>query len=197
MVNFYGPATLLSDDDIAAAADELECNPAAVHAVLQVETSGCGFLKDKRPVILFESKSFGDLTKHVYDASHPNISTKVWDKTTYGTAGAHQYDRLEVALGLNEEAALMSASWGLFQIMGSNYQAAGFEDVESMVEAMVSGEAAHLDAFVSFVKHNNKMLNALRACDWATFARLYNGPGYAANNYDRKLSVAFDKWGTK
>ena len=34
------------------------------------------------------------------------------------------------------------------------------------------------------------MLAALQSKDWKTFARLYNGPGYAQNRYDEKLAKA-------
>ena len=30
--------------------------------------------------------------------------------------------------------------------------------------------------------------------DWATFARRYNGPGYAKNDYDGKLQRAYDRF---
>ena len=35
------------------------------------------------------------------------------------------------------------------------------------------------------------MLAALQKKDWPTFARLYNGPAYAQNRYDDKLSKAY------
>ena len=34
-------------------------------------------------------------------------------------------------------------------------------------------------------------LAALQKKDWKAFARLYNGPAYAQNRYDEKLSTAF------
>jgi hypothetical protein len=30
--------------------------------------------------------------------------------------------------------------------------------------------------------------------NWAGFAKGYNGPGYAQNNYDGKLASAYDKY---
>jgi len=38
------------------------------------------------------------------------------------------------------------------------------------------------------------MAEALRKKDWATFARRYNGPGYAKNSYDTKLKSAYDRF---
>lgn len=38
------------------------------------------------------------------------------------------------------------------------------------------------------------MYDALRNKDWATFARCYNGSGYAVNKYDEKLKAAYEKF---
>ena len=186
-LEFSGPATPLDDAAIADAAGTLGCEVAAVRAVVDVESGG-GFLSDGRPKILFERHYFSRLTKGRFDASHPGISNGAWGG--YGPGGAHQYDRLAEAIKCDRDAALRSASWGMFQIMGDNYRAAGFGDVESYVKAMVSGEAAQLDAFVSFVKKSG-LADELVRRDWAGFARGYNGPAFRDNRYDQKLAAAF------
>jgi len=38
------------------------------------------------------------------------------------------------------------------------------------------------------------MLAALQKKDWKAFARLYNGPAYAQNRYDDKLSTAYSSF---
>ena len=38
------------------------------------------------------------------------------------------------------------------------------------------------------------MLVALQKKDWKAFARLYNGPAYAQNRYDEKLSTAYSSF---
>ena len=48
-----------------------------------------------------------------------------------------------------------------------------------------------LDAFVRYVRLDARMVKALQTADWSTFARLYNGPSYAANQYDTKLAAAY------
>jgi len=161
---------------------------AALWAVLSVETSGCGFLPDRRPKILFERHIFRRLTGGTFDSVAPDVSGPKTDD--YGPGGAHQYERLQVARRLDEDAALKSASWGLAQIMGMNYQAAGFDNVRDMVTAMVASEDAQVKAMANFV-NANAMAKALRTRDWAGFASAYNGPGFAANNYDGKLRDAF------
>jgi len=184
---FSGPATPLDDAAIANAAQKLGCEVAAVRAVIDVESRG-GFLPDGRPKILFERHYFSRLTGRKFDASHPGISNGQWGG--YGAGGAHQYDRLDEAIALDRDAALRSASWGLFQIMGDHCKTLGFADAEAFVAAMVSGEAAQLDAFVSFVKVN-ALADELIRHDWAGFARGYNGPAFRQNRYDEKLSAAY------
>jgi N-acetylmuramidase len=190
---FTGPATRLGPNDITHAAIILGCDPAAVKAVCQVESSGGGFLPDTRPKILFEALKFHEFTDGNYDDSHPNISSPEWDQSLYGPGGVHQYDRLFEAMALDEESALKSASWGMFQIMGGNSGRCGFVAVRDMVAAMIESEGAQLDAFAAFVASDHLMLTALQSQNWATFARLYNGRSYAKNQYDVKLAAAFNK----
>jgi hypothetical protein len=193
-LEFAGAATRLSPGDIDAEAKELGCAPATIHAVCDIEAGGSGFLPDGRPKILFEAHSFYTLTKGRFGTS--NISSPNWERALYGASGAHQYDRLAQAIKLDRTAALKSASWGMFQVMGGNFAACAFKDVETFVEAMVGGgERAHLDAFAQFVEHNH-LDDELRSNppQFAAFARGYNGPGYAANAYDTKLAAAWRKW---
>jgi hypothetical protein len=190
MVDFTGAATPLGPDDVAAAAVALQCEPAAIWAVCDIESAGGGFLPDKRPKILFEAHVFGRLTGHQYDQSHPNVSSPAWDPALYGAAGAHQFDRLAEAIQLDRGAALQSASWGIFQILGMNYAACDFPDIDRYVAAMCASEGAQLAAFVAFCRHN-RLDGYLRAHDWTGFALAYNGPGEAENGYDAKLAAAY------
>jgi hypothetical protein len=195
-LEFAGAGTRLSPGDIDAEAKELGCSPAVIRAICDVEAAGAGYLPDGRPKILFEAHVFGRLSAHQWDSAYPNISAPAWDRSLYGAAGAHQYDRLAEAIKLNRAAALESASWGMFQIMGSNSAACAYKDVEAFVDAMVNGgERAHLDAFAQFVEHNH-LDDELRTNppQFAAFARGYNGPGYAQNAYDTKLAAAWRKW---
>ena len=190
---FSGPATPLDDAAIAEAAKKLGCEDGAVRAVIDVESRG-GFLPDGRPKILFERHYFSRLTNGKFNAGHSDISNPQWGG--YGAGGANQYDRLGRAIALNRDAALRSASWGLFQIMGDHCKSLGYADAEAFVAAMVSGEAAQLDAFVAFVK-KNKLDDELIRHDWAGFARGYNGPSYADFAYDTKMANAYRRYAKK
>ena len=179
----------LQNADFQRAADALGVSVNVVKAVTEVESRGRGFYPDSdEPIILFERHIFSRLTGRKYDKSHPDISAIA--PGGYGPSSA-QHGRLQRAARLDRHAALSSASWGLFQIMGFNHEAAGFIRLQTFINAMYRSEGAQLDAFVSFVKAHPGMVKALKALDWAEFARLYNGPAYAKNQYDRKLAKAY------
>jgi hypothetical protein len=178
----------------------LHVDRAAIKAVYQVEAGGAGFL-GLRPKILFEGHVFWRLLKDggrdpaALAAGNEDILYQKWTSEHY-RGGLAEYDRLQRATKLDSVAALKSASWGLFQIMGNNHVAAGFSSVDDFVEAMNRSEAAHLDAFAAFLGatryEGTSLRNLLAARDWTTFARAYNGPGYKKNKYDEKLRVGYD-----
>ena len=188
-MDFVRKSLALSPGGLADVAQTLSVGAASIWALLEVETSGCGFLADRRPTILYERHIFHRLTRGRFDDG--DISDPVCGG--YGAFGGHQYDRLSRAIALDRKAALQSASWGLGQIMGQNFRDAGFKSVEDMVAAMSDSEDAQLTAVVAFISRRG-FASALRAQDWTTFARGYNGPEYAKNQYDVRLRGEFLKF---
>jgi peptidoglycan hydrolase-like protein with peptidoglycan-binding domain len=183
----------LTESDFVDCAGALGCAVAAIRAVVEVESSGSGFLADGRPKILFEAHLFSRFTGHKYDKSNPNISSPTWNRALYSRTGGGEWARLEQAMGLDRTAALKSASWGLFQILGSNFQAAGFNSVDDFVAAMKASEGEQLKAFANFVVHE-KLDGFLRKLQWADFAARYNGPSYKKNRYDQKLADSYKRF---
>jgi hypothetical protein len=182
----------LTHQDYLKAANRLQCDVAAIRAVCEVEAPKGGFFPDGTPTTLFEGHKFHQFTDGRFSESHPAISYESWTREHYGD-WKREKERLAEAVGLDREAALKSASWGKFQIMGFNHAAAGFPTVQKFVNAMYASEAAQLDAFVNFILHE-KLDDELRERRWAAFARRYNGPGYAANKYDTKLAKAYERF---
>lgn len=189
--DFSGRGSPLTQDGLRGAASNLGVNLPALWAVMTVETSGCGFLPDRRPKILFERHVFHKLTNGVFDAKTPDISNS--KPRGYGKGGAFQYERLNRAISLDRTAALQSASWGLGQVMGFNAGAAGYADVETMVSAMSQTEDAHVLAMAHFIAAHGLAGN-LKKEDWAGFASGYNGKGFEKNQYDQKLKTAFARY---
>jgi hypothetical protein len=188
-MNYQGEGRPLSDEGLAQVCSTLGVSGPEVWAVLTVETRGFGFLPDRRPRILFERHVFHRLTQGRHDSGHADISNA---KPGAYAGDAAEYTRLEQATGLERNAALQSASWGIGQVMGFNYAAAGYAAVDDMVAAMVKNENAQLLAMANFVKAN-KLATALQRQDWVSFARGYNGPDFKKNEYDARLAAAHAK----
>ncbi|HKO98833.1 MAG TPA: N-acetylmuramidase family protein [Pyrinomonadaceae bacterium] len=192
-------ASLLTEEDFVAAAKLLDCDVAAIKAVAEVESAGNGFLSDGRVKILFEGHQFYKFTKGAFAGSHPTICHKKWTKVNYtkgpnaDVRGAGELARLEQAMSLNRSAALMSASYGKFQIMGFNFPVCGFSNVEDFFDAMRLSEGTQLKAFCSYII-GNAIDDELREHKWAGFARRYNGSEYWKNKYDQKLAAAYKKY---
>ncbi len=188
---FKGTALPLDQEGVSEVTDRMGVRAAELWTVLTVETSGSGFLPDRRPKILFERHIFSRETGSRFDASNPDIS----DRTPggYGAGGANQYNRLQQALALDRIAALRSTSWGIGQVMGFNAGIAGYNDVEALVNAMTVSENEQLRAMAGEIIHNG-LHKALSAHDWPAFARGYNGPEYAKNRYDMQLAAAYQKY---
>lgn len=183
---------LLEESDYTRAAAALQCDVPAIKAVAEVESRGAGFMPDGRPKVLFEGHHFHLKTGGKYDATHPSISYWPWTQSHYRDERG-EWDRLTLAMSLDRSAAIQSASWGKFQVMGFNFSCA-YKTLEEFFTAMHDSEGCHLDAFIGFVKQNN-LAKALREHRWADFARGYNGEGYAANSYDKKLLAVWSKYG--
>lgn len=178
---------ILTTADFARAAAALGCSVAAIRAVCSVEAPGGGFLPSGQPTILFERHQFSRRTGGKFDAQAPDISNP---KRGGYLGGEAEHGRLQKASALDRTAALESASWGKFQIMGFNAAAAGFPTLQAFINAMYDSEGAQLDAFVAFVKGQG-LADELRDLRWADFARRFNGVDFAANHYDTKLAAAY------
>ena len=191
------PSIGLTPDDYKFAAKLLACETAALRAVMQVETGGRSGMTAGHPTVLFEGHVFWRELKArginpvAKVKGYEDVLYPKWDKSKY-KGGAAEWIRLEKARRINQDAANASASWGILQIMGNNYKACGCKSVGQFVKEMCYGPLHQLMLGVSFIKSNPTLVKALQNKDWVTFAKTYNGAGYAQNKYDVKLKKAYD-----
>lgn len=179
----------LTEADYARAARALAVDVPAIKAVAEVESAGDGFLDTDEPTILFERHKFHKHTGGRFSQAHPDISNP--KSGGYGKT-KDQHARLQKAVALDRDAALMSTSWGKFQVLGENWEDLEYADLQEFINTMYRTEADHLDSFVRYVKANN-LDGALRAHRWAAFAKGYNGKNYKAGKYHTKLARAYAK----
>ncbi|MBH3400768.1 N-acetylmuramidase family protein [Pseudomonas fluorescens] len=199
-------AQLLRNNDLIAAAERLGVPLASIYAINEVESKRKGFLDNGKPVILFERhimhrqlakvRHEGDdpaeLKRHADQLAAVNPAL-VNPKSGGYSGGTAEHQRLSMARLIDDTAALESASWGAFQIMGFQWQRLGYTSVQDFVAAMSAGESQQFDAFTRFIETDPVLHKALKARKWAEFAKLYNGPDYQRNLYDVKLQRAYER----
>lgn len=197
ILNAHINVRFVRDEDIVAAAKAVGVRPSIIFAIYQVEGMGVGSLPDGRPILLFERHKFyqfakarlGERQAEDWKNKYPNLCHPTWSQSAYqGEAG--EWTRMEKARTLDATCALMSASWGMFQIMGFNFALAGYKDVQTFAQDMILTEKNHLKAVIMFIKNQPKIFEAMKNSDYATLARLYNGPSYATHGYHTRLRAA-------
>lgn len=202
---YQGRAIRLTDVDLPRIADEIGVGEDILHAFIEVETPGTGFDSRNRVIMLFEPHIFYRLLKGSQRASAVAIGVayEKWGTKRYPK---DSYTRLVAAMEINPSAALESCSWGMGQIMGSNFSMLGYGSVEDMVEAFADSEANQLEGMIKFIKHNHldddlrhienltKSGRRVTSMDWISVVRVYNGSGFARNNYHTRIATAYNKW---
>lgn len=191
----------LTDARIAEIARENGIHPAALLAVKLVESgTKSGFLDSGKPQILFEGHVFykylkanvKSLDMNKLCAQYPNIVYPKWNKLKY-LGGEKEWTRLEQARQINVKYANYAASWGMFQVMGFNYKTCGCKTINEFVEKMCASQEQQLLLTLNFLKNSN-LIVPLQKRQWATFAKGYNGPGFAQNKYHIKLQAAYNNY---
>ena len=206
--------TTLTDADFNYAAGRLGVEAKVVKAITQIEAPRGGFNADGTPVILYERHYFykqfiayknpgqtqqsriaerNQITAANRDICWPSALTFAKTAPAYDRYGstAQQYTRLNRARKFSDSAALESASWGKFQIMGENWSRIGWSSVQAFHRAMCASERDHLDAFIGFCFSKPGLVNAIRNKNWELIAKLYNGAAQVAY-YAPRLRNAYN-----
>ena len=202
---YKGAAKQLEDIDLPRLGGEIGVGEDVLRTLLEVETSGEGFDKQGRVRMLFEPHVFWRLLsgEQRAQAVDEGLAYRKWGEKKYPR---DSYDRLDRAMAINRIAALKSCSWGLGQVMGENHKAAGYTSVEKMVSAFAEDEENQLKGMISFIIANHidddlrrieektKAGKKVTAADWIPIVRVYNGSGYAKNDYHNRAARAYNKW---
>ncbi|MDQ8995194.1 N-acetylmuramidase family protein [Acinetobacter soli] len=196
---------LLKDSDYTAAAARLKVSELAIRVFGAVEGRGVGYLKNGKPKILFERHRMyaylrlkkGSVFANKMAVERPNIVNK---KSGGYQGNEAEYVRLELAKQIDVECALMSASWGQFQIMGENWKELGYTSAQDFVDQQFASESYQLEAFIRFIEWKTgiiddkkvALIDALRAENWDAVFTLYNGPNYKKLGYQAKFQKEWD-----
>jgi hypothetical protein len=189
---------MITSQQFLDSAQSLGVDVATLKAVAEVESGGSGFLSSGEPVILFEPHIFWrelknrQIDPHQFVHGNEDILYEHWGERPYQPA-SKQHELLERACQIHREAALCSASWGRFQIMGFNYRLCGCKTLQEFINAIYKDEGEHLRLFCNFIKTKG-LVDELRRKDWRGFAYGYNGASYEKNRYHLKLNTAYLKY---
>ncbi|MFX5285608.1 N-acetylmuramidase family protein [Acinetobacter baumannii] len=195
----------LKDSDYKKAAERLKVSELTIRVFGAVEGRGVGFLSNGKPKILFERHRMyaylrlkkGTAFADKMAAERPNIVNR---KTGGYLGNEAEYVRLEQAKQIDVDSALMSTSWGQFQVMGENWKQLGYASVQEFVEQQFASESYQLEAFIRFIEwktgtFNKKkvtLIDALRAENWDIVFTLYNGSNYKKLGYQAKFQKEYD-----
>jgi hypothetical protein len=121
----------------------------------------------------------------------PHIFCRQTGQSVPFSRGGQQDEWLNLARAyeVEAEAALLSTSYGLPQLMGFNWQVTSHPGVRAMVLAFQDSCVEQVAGFFAFVAQNG-LVRYIRQGDWREFTRRYNGPGNV-EGYSGRLIRAF------
>ena len=190
----FPPDTIftLTDADFEEVAAKLGVEVAAIKAVVEIEAGKThqGFVAPGQPIINFDLTMFRRFAtrRGVNLAKYSKSHSVVFASSRGSQTRAHK--RLEAAKTIHPHAAIEGTFWGMFQIGGFNWRLAGASDLDDFVRRMSTSEYDQLLLFANFIR-NTSMVKHLRTKNWASFAKLYNGPGYAKRGYHTRMAAAY------
>lgn len=187
--NTNAPAA--SQEQITGIARSLGASLKQMAAFAAVESAGGGFLNSGHPKILWERHYFWKrLRIKIPLISDPVPGGYTMDADRDGINDS--WEKLMEGCKRDPVAAFESASWGKFQIMGAHWKALGYSSVFEFAWSMRQTEMGHYEAFARFIRVKG-LAPFLRQvstnpADNIPLVRAYNGPGYAKNDYHRKIA---------
>jgi hypothetical protein len=186
-------------------------------AIAQQESENIAFLASGKPKILYERHHFYDFYKDKYGVAKANELSQTHENIIknanggYGSAAFfsedgrfdnegyynHQFDRLEKAIKINEDMAIKSTSFGIFQVLGE-YCTYSNKTPKQFLQEMSRSEKFQIQAFVSFIKGDaakKGLPSALNSKDWRKVASIYNGASWETYNpnYAKNIEKYYNK----
>lgn len=154
---------------------------ATLKAIIEVESGGIGFSETTGKIIIqFEPHWFQKYTG-IRILNGVDNQVKEWEA-------------FNKAFKIDPDAAMMSTSVGMMQVMGFHYKLLGFKSVGEMWDYAKVSEVNQVDLAIRFIKSNPKLYKAVNNNDFETVAYYYNGELYKKFKYDTRLETARAKY---
>ncbi|MCM1028758.1 MAG: N-acetylmuramidase family protein [Pseudoflavonifractor sp.] len=191
---------ILSEEDYVEVAGRLGIEVAAVKAVVEIEAGKGmgGFVEPGMPIINFDLTQFNRLARkhNISLAKYRKSHAVVFARPNAKAYGGHQYAqhaRLAAASQIDRKTAVYATYWGMFQIGGENWKLCGAKSYEDFVDLMSRSERDQLELFAALIEKCG-YTKFLKAHDWVSFARRYNGPGFRRYSYHTRMANAYKRY---
>lgn len=179
-------------DGIKAEATRLGLEWQALAAVAQVESGGRPLWDGLCPIRIeghyFDKRLSGEKRKA---AREQGLASPTAGMVKNPKKMADRYAMLDGMIGIDKNAALESCSWGLGQVMGSNWKTLGYASVMKLVDEAKSSVSGQVRLMGRYIEKFG-LVGDLKAKNWADFARQYNGRNYKVNQYDVLMAEAYE-----
>lgn len=184
--------------EIISSSEQMGIDPATILALAEIESGGRFFHSvngRQEPAIRFEGHYFdrrlnATTRKLARDAG---ISSPVAGRIRNPSSQQKRWELLARAMKFNYQAALESTSWGIGQVMGAHWQWLSYNSIDDFVKTARSGAQGQIELMLQYIIKAD-LIDTLSSQDWRSFARRYNGPNYAKNQYDLKLEASWIGW---
>jgi len=197
-------------DDFDRIATRLGIEAACLHAIAAAEVGALRPPPNAAPVIRFEvhsilKRSDKDLSSVIQlrdDAPTPWHADAHWYKSdpdddwqrVHSGSQGDEHAAMINAGQIDADAALMSTSWGVGQLMGWHWKDLGCSSVQEMVSQAYLGESEQFNQWRKFFENHKDgaLLPLTRRRDWRGFARIYNGSGQV-DYYGKALATHYER----
>lgn len=184
----------LTRQAVIASATAIGVDPSIAIAIREVTGKPEGFLADGRVVVRFEHHKFyqyvssrlGGSTALQWAQKYPNLCSPFWSQTVYKDPEG-EWERFDQARMLDATCAMLSSSWGMFQLMGFNYAMAEYDSVQDMVGEMNYSEIFQQSALMRFIQNQPLFLAALKNHEHERIARMFSDHASQTQDYLAKL----------
>lgn len=204
-MDYNGTELRLQPGELTAIAASLGpwAKEAHLRCVMEVETAGKAFDSERHVAFLFEPHKFyvNCPRDKLQEAIRQGLAYPHWKGPgSYPKTPALRWSQFQAAVGIDETAAIQSASWGLGQIMGSECEEADYNTPQEMLIAFFQSEKNQVLGMVNLIKHrglDHDLMHFPEMSACRHFALLYNGKEYEKNNYHNKLHDSFVRWNSR
>ena len=187
----------VTDVQLAAIAKEEGLSFSFLKAFIDVEAAGNGFdPKTGKILIQFEPHLF----KQNFKTWWKNAKIAVWE-TNKVEPQPQEWQAFNSAFAEDKEAAMLSTSIGLPQILGAHYKRLGFKSVGEMWDNFKESEYNQVKALVKFIKTDARLLKAVLEENYHLVATYYNGKYYRelaqklrVKPYDERIKERHEKY---